>query len=336
MSKQVFVTGATGFLGSYLSRNLLKNGYKVRASKRVTSKMDLVEDIQSQIEWVEGDVLDVPFLEKAIEDVDFVFHCAAIVSFSPKEHKKMMDINIQGTANIVNICLHHKIPKLIHTSSIAAIGRPEHSNSITEKTKWQENKLNTKYAQSKFQAELEVWRGHYEGLNIGIINPSIILGAGSWNHGSPKLFTTVQKGLKYYPVGTTGFVDVRDVAKSMLLLAESDKISERYIINGANIPYRYLFDKIAEELSVPKPSIKVTPLLRQLSWRLEKFRSIFTRKTPLITKDTALISSLSYEYSNTKSIEELGMEYIPIDKTISDTSQALNNFTQSGKVSLLK
>jgi len=335
MSKQVFITGATGLLGSYLSRSLIKQGYKVRASKRKNSKMDLLKDIQSQIEWVEGDILDIPFLEKAIEGVDLVFHCAAIVSFSPKEQKKMMAINVEGTANIVNICLHYNIPKLIHTSSIAAIGRPEHSNLITEKTKWQESKLNTAYAKSKFQAELEVWRGHYEGLNIGIVNPSIILGAGYWDSGSCKLFKTMQNGLKYYPVGATGFVDVRDVAKAMVLVAKSDKIAERYIINGSNVPYRYLFDTMAKELNVPKPSIEVSPFLRKISWRLEKIRSFFTRKSPLITKDTALLSSLSYEYSNTKSIQDLGMEYISLEKTIKDTSLSLNQFTHSGGIHTL-
>lgn len=335
MGKQIFITGATGLVGSYLSRALIQQGYKIRASKRKTSKMDLVQDIKSQIEWVEGDILDIPFLEKAIEGVDMVFHCAAIISFSPKEKKKMMAINVEGTANIVNVCLHHHTAKLIHTSSIAAIGRPEHSNLITEKTKWQESELNTNYAKSKFQAELEVWRGHYEGLNIGIVNPSIILGAGYWNHGSSRLFTTVQKGLKYYPLGATGFVDVRDVAKAMILVAESEKTSERYIINGSNVPYRYLFDTIAQELDVTKPSIAVSPFLRKLSWRLEKIRSFFTGKSPLITKDTALLSSLSYEYANAKSIQELGMEYITLEKTITDTARCLSQFTNSGEIHLL-
>lgn len=332
MHKKAFVTGATGFVGSYLIRLLLKEGYEVTASKRASSKMDLLRDLHTKVRWLEGDILDIPFLEKAIQGMDLVFHCAAIVSFSPSEQKKMMAINVEGTANIVNICLHHKIKKLIHISSIAAIGRSENETSVTEKTKWQKSELNTLYAKSKFLAEQEVWRGQSEGLNIGIVNPSIILGAGYWNSGSCKLFSTVYKGLKFYPAGSTGFVDVRDVAKSIVTIAKSNKSGERYIINGSNIPYRQLFNLMADELEVKRPYIKVSPILRALSWRVEKLKGMITGKHPLITKDTALLSSLSYQYINTKSTEELNMEYTSLEQTIKDSCNAFKNYLKSGKI----
>lgn len=332
MAKKVFVTGATGFVGSYLTRLLLQKGYEVSASKRASSKMDLLRDVHSKVKWMDGDILDIPFLEKSIEGMDLVFHCAAIISFSPKDLEKMMAINVQGTANIVNTCLHQQVRKLIHVSSIAAIGRPKHETSITEKTKWQKSELNTNYAKSKFLAEQEVWRGHSEGLNIGIVNPSIILGAGYWDSGSCKLFHTVYKGLKFYPLGSTGFVDVRDVAQTMLAISISERSGERYITNGSNIPYQQLFDLMADELNVKRPYIKVTPLLRALSWRVEKLKGAITGKHPLITKDTALLSSLSYQYANTKSITELGIKYTPLKTTIRDSCNAFQEYLKLGKI----
>ncbi|MGK0388208.1 MAG: dihydroflavonol-4-reductase [Maribacter sp.] len=332
MSKKVFITGATGFLGSYLTRLLIEKGYEVSASKRVNSRMDLLQDIHSKVKWIDGDILDVSFLDKAIEGMYLVFHCAAIVSFSPKDVEKMMAINVEGTVNIVNMCLHHQVKKLIHVSSIAAIGRSIHETSITEKTIWQKSELNTSYAKSKFLAEQEVWRGHSEGLNIGIVNPSIILGAGYWDNGSCKLFSTVHKGLKFYPIGSTGFVDVRDVAQSMLAIARSEKAGERYIINGSNTPYQQLFNLMADELEVKRPYIKVNPLLRALSWRIEKLKGKITGNHPLITRDTALLSSLSYQYINTKSIEELGIEYTPLESTVKDSCSLFQDYLKSSDI----
>ncbi len=319
MSKKVFVTGATGFLGSYLTRYLVQEGYTVRGLKRKTSRMDLVQECENQVEWIEGDILDVPLLEEAIQDCDWVFHCAAIVSFDPKMKQSMMDINIKGTANVVNICLHHNIEKLIHVSSIAALGRPEHETHITENTKWIESKYNTAYAESKFKSELEVWRGSVEGLNVGIVNPSVILGAGFWEQGSCKLFQKVADGLSFYTEGSNGFVDVRDVAQSMILLAKSSITNERYIINGVNMKFKDFFEEISVLMNKPLPSRKVTPFLGAMAWRLEKIRSFFTGKAPLLTKETVRTASLSYQYSNEKSIQQLEMNYRLIQKTIAET-----------------
>lgn len=316
MTKRVFVTGATGLVGSYLVKSLLDKGYKVRASKRKSSNMDLVADVISQIEWVEGDILDVPFLEDALQDIDWVFHCAAIVSFAPNEKELMFKINVEGTANIVNICLDYKIEKLIHCSSIAAIGRPEKLKTpITEETKWKSSKLNSPYAISKYQSELEVWRGYAEGLPVAIVNPSIILGKGHWGKGSTKIFSQIENGLKFYPLGSTGFVDVRDVVKGLILLAEKNIIGERYIINGVNTSFKEFFTKVASKMNVKPPSIKVSPIIQQVAWRVEKLRSFFTKKTPLITKETAKLSSLSYQYSNAKS-KSLGLDYHTLEETL--------------------
>ncbi len=318
-SRKVFLTGATGLVGSHLAKLLLDKGYIVKASRRENSNMDLVKGLEDKIDWVIGDILDVPFLEEAIKDVDWVFHCAAMISFSPKEIQKMKDVNITGTANIVNISLHHQIKKLIHVSSIAAIGRPEnHMDSITEETKWQVSKLNSEYAKSKFRAEMEVWRGMAEGLDILIVNPSVILGPGHWDTGSSRLFSRVRDGLKFYPRGSTGFIDVRDVASGMLLLAEKGITGERFILNGHNRPYTYFLNAVAQELGVQAPSIRITPFLQEVAWRVEKIKSFITGKAPLVTKETASLSSNSFRYSNEKSTKA-GIEYIPLEETIRHT-----------------
>ena len=179
MEQKIFVTGGTGFVGAYLLQYLVANGYQnITALKRPSSPMDLVVSISNQIHWVEGDVLDLPVLEEVMKEVDQVYHCAAMVSFQPNDKEQMMQVNRQGTANIVNMAMHHKVKKLVHISSIAAIGKEKDQKIISELTKWKEDVNTTNYAKSKYAAEMEVWRGIAEGLKAVIINPSMILGSG--------------------------------------------------------------------------------------------------------------------------------------------------------------
>lgn len=317
--RQVLVTGGTGFLGSYLIQKLLEQGYKVHATKRSSSRMDLVQNVMKKVVWLEGDILDNSFLSQAFQGIDTVFHCAAMVSFSPEDDDIMYKVNVEGTRNVVQACIKNKAT-LIHASSVAAIGR-SNEKMITEKSKWVESSQNTPYARSKYLGESEVWKGKKQGLNMGIVNPSTILGAGFWDTGSSKLFTTVFKGLLFYPIGMTGFVDVRDVASAMLTLSQRPQcLGKRYIINAENWKYQAVFNTMADALNVKRPYIRVGYILKNISWRLEKLRSRITGKKPFITKHTAHISSLSYEYDNSLSIQELNMNYHSLSKTIQDTS----------------
>jgi len=248
-NKQVLVTGGTGFLGAYLLAYLVKKGYQIKAIKRKTSSMDLVKNIQHKIEWLEGDILDTPFLETAMKGVQQVYHAAAIVSFDPRDAAFMLKVNAEGTANLVNAALYEGVEKLVHVSSIAALGRKEFQPNINETAQWENSKENSNYAISKFKAECEVWRGMQEGLKIAILNPSVIIGAGNWKQGSCQLIQKVAKGLQFYPKGSTGFVDVRDVARAAILLMESDISGERYILNGANWSYQKFFTQTALALN---------------------------------------------------------------------------------------
>jgi dihydroflavonol-4-reductase len=324
----ILITGATGLVGSHLSFELIRTGHAVRALKRDGSSLDMIkkvfslysdtpEEMFSGIEWVEGDILDIFSLEDAMDGVEEVYHCAALVSFLPEDKQKLRRINTEGTANLVNAAIEKKIRKLCYVSSIAALGRPENqADLIDENLVWKTSKHNSAYAVSKYGAEREVWRGTAEGLDVVIVNPSIILGVAGPGMGSSRIFNTVWKGLKFYPPGKNGFVDVRDVARAMILLMKSDIRNERFILNVDNIEYKRLFEMMAAAMGKPAPSIKVNSLLSGLAWRVEKLRSMITGVKPLITPETAHTAVQQYEYSNEKIKKELGFEFTAIEETI--------------------
>lgn len=325
----IFVTGGTGLLGAYLLLELTQKDQEIRALKRSGSSIRIVENVfktnhpdsdhlLKRICWVDGDVQDIFSLEEAIEGVDYVYHCAAIVSFDPKDRSKMMQINIEGTANVVNTCSHKGVNKLCHVSSIAALGRDELGGETTEKTSWKSTRQNSNYAISKYGGEREVWRGIEEGLKAVIVNPSIIIGMGDPGKGSSKLISTIDGFSKFYSNGVNGFVDVRDVASAMITLMESNIVNERFIINGGNFSYKTLFELIALNLNKSKPRYAIPNLVLATWWRIEKFRSLLTGSTPIITKETARTSKHQHYYSGKKLTEETGFTYRPFEETIAE------------------
>jgi nucleoside-diphosphate-sugar epimerase len=319
---KILITGGTGFLGSYLLRYLVEQGEKVRAIRRSTSSMDLVKSIENQVEWIEADILDVVSLEEAMEGIEQVYHCAAVISFNPKEAKWMKKVNAEGTTNVVNMALRTGVKRFLHVSSIAAIGRNKHSQIVTEETKWERSPLNSNYAVSKMMAEQEAWRGAAEGLEVVAVNPSVIMGSGRWEDGTNGFFNQIWKGLKFYPTGTTGFVDVRDVARAMILLMNSEIVDERYILNGENIDYPTFLTWIAESLNKPKPSIKVNIFLREFAWRSAYLISKITGKKPFLTKETAHSASNTFFYKNDKFQTTFpNFQFTPIQQTIEETAK---------------
>ncbi len=325
----IFVTGGTGLLGAYLLLELTQKNQEVRALKRSGSSIKITEDIfrtnhpepdllLKRISWVDGDVTDIFSLEDAMDGVDYVYHCAAIVSFDPKDRDKMMQINIEGTANIVNICLQKGIRKLCHVSSVAALGRDESGGKITEKTLWKSSRQNSNYAISKYGGEREVWRGVEEGLKAVIVNPSIIIGMGDPKKGSSMLISTIDGFSKFYSNGVNGFVDVRDVAGSMITLMESTIENERFIVNGGNYSYKTLFELIAQYLNKPKPHYAIPNIVLASWWRIEKLRSLVTGSAPLITKETARTSKHQHYYSGKKLTEKTGFSYRSLEETVAE------------------
>ena len=329
----ILVTGGTGLLGSHLLYALLNSGKNVRAIKRESSDLSEVEKVfsyygestkvlYSKIEWCNADILSPESLDNAFNEVSHVYHAAAIVSFDPRDKKKMILNNQSGTANIVDACLKYKIKKLVHVSSTAALGSPANGEEVSEDSIWSSDELNSGYSISKFRSEMEVWNGAENGLNMAIVNPSIIFGPGFWSKGSSSMFSKIKNGLKFYATGVTGFVGVEDVVKSMISLMESDISGERFIISTDNISYKKVFEMIAENLNVKSPTIEATPFLGGIAWRLDSFLSLFGFKRSL-TKDAIVASRNKRYYSNKKIIEKTGINFTPISEIITETVKHL-------------
>ncbi len=332
MAKTIFITGGTGFVGSYIIRYLLRNeSNNLIALKRPNSPMHLVKDIAEKVNWIEGDLLDTVALEDGMQNADEVYHCGAIVSLEPRLFTRMYRVNQEGTANVVNIALATGVKKLLHLSSIAALGRFKEIDHYDEKVKWESSVFNSQYAISKYMAEQEVWRGVAEGLNAAIVNPSIILGSGIWGASTSTLFQRVWNGLSFYPSGTTGFVDVRDVARFSIQLMESDVSAERYVLNASNLSYKALFTQIAQVLNKKPPTIATKNWMTALAWRLDWFRAMLSRSTRLLTREMALHVSRKYTYGNEKSKAQFDFQYTPIEQTIQETGE---QFLQSQKHNL--
>ncbi|MCC6726686.1 MAG: NAD-dependent epimerase/dehydratase family protein [Saprospiraceae bacterium] len=321
-SKRILVTGATGFIGSYLVRYLLQSGHtNIRCTRQPNSSLALLKDAADQVEWVNADLLNLMEMEDAMQGVQQVYHCAAVVSFHEKDNQRMRSINAEGTANIVNLALDFGIEKLVHVSSIAAIGRKPNDPNIDERTAWKNDDWNSPYGISKHQAEMEIWRGVAEGLNAAIVNPANVLGSGFWQGrtSTGQIFHQIWKGLRFHPQGGTGFVDVRDVVRFMVQLMESDSSGERYILSAENLPFKKVFDEIAAVLGVKPPSIAVTPFIRETAWRVAWLASKFTGKPAFITKQTARSSARTFFYDNRKSLAAFPFQYTPISQTIQET-----------------
>ena len=328
----ILVTGSTGLVGSHVLLDLVNSGKKLRALKRRNSNLDNIKKVFSyyskdvdklftKIEFVEGDLLDIFSLEEAMQGVKQIYNCAGFVSFYNKDKDKLRQVNVNGTANLVNAALKTHVKKICHISSVAALGRAENNGTIDENTKWQNSKDNSFYAISKYGAEMEIWRGVHEGIDAIIVNPSIILGSGHWESASSKLFKTIWKKMLFYTSGLNGFVDVRDVSKTMILLMESDIRNELFLINSENVSYKKLFDEIAENLGKPKPSIKANQFISEIAWRLLKAGDVLFNIEPVITKETAKTANNKYYYSNKKVVEALDYKFINIEQSIKDIAK---------------
>jgi dihydroflavonol-4-reductase len=317
----VLVTGGAGLLGNELITQLLAQGKRVMA---IYNNTPLANFNTANLQQFKCNILDVVGLEEAMIGVEEVYHCAAIVTFNPKRKLEMFKINIEGTANIVNAALAAGVKKMVHVSSVAALGRIREDEPINETMSWTEETSNSNYGQSKYLAELEVWRGIGEGLNAVMVNPVIILGAGNWNEGSSKIFQSVYNQFPWYANGTTGFVDVRDVVKAMILLMESDITAQRFIISAENRSYQNVFNLIAKAFNKKPPHKKVTPLIAKIVWRLEAVKSFFTKQNPLVTKETAKTALAKVNFDNSKLKKFLpNFTYRKIEETIVETCAAL-------------
>lgn len=327
-------------LGSRLLFDLTSRGEKVRAIKRSSSNLDSVRRVFSyfsespgellyKIEWVDADILDIDSVMESMYNVNQVYHTAAFVSFDPKESGRLLKNNVMGTRNVVNACLTNSVDKLCHVSSTAALGLPDTDGFIREDSLWTPERSNTGYSISKYQSELEVWKGIEEGLKTVIVNPSIILGPGFWDKGSSGMFSTVFRGFKFYTHGGTGFVSVEDVSMAMMALMKSHYSGERFILSSENLSYKQVFEMISNALGKKPPFIEATPLLGNFAWRLGNLKARFGGNR-LITRETVLASQHKACFSNEKFSRAFNAEFQPVAETIKNIGKYFRKDLQEG------
>jgi dihydroflavonol-4-reductase len=333
---KVLVTGGTSFLGAYILKNLIEKGFTVRATRRSAALPFFIPSgILEKVEWVDADVLDVVSLEDALDGVWAVIHAAAIVSFDRKDRDKMYQVNVEGTANVVNCAVESGVKRLIHVSSVAALGRTSRKEMVTEEKKWEDNSSNTHYAISKHHAEMHVYRGFAEGLEGVVINPSTILGYGNWHQSSCAIFKNAYKGFNWYTKGINGFVGVEDVAEATVQLLESDISQERYILNAENWPFQKLFNTIADNFGKPRPAREATKAMGELAWRMESMKAMLTGSKPLLTRETAKVAQSQTSFDNSALCAALpGFSFTPLETVIANSCEKYKAALGRGEITL--
>ena len=322
LHQKILVTGASGLVGKELLKQLLEKGYRVTAIYNSTA----LNMAHPNLETIQCDILDVVALEEAMKEITHVYHCAGIVSFDPKENHHLLKINVEGTANLVNICIDEGVQKLVHVSSVAALGRVKDGELVTEKINWEDGINKSVYGKSKHFGEIEVWRGIGEGLQAVIVNPTIIFGGDNWESGSAAIFKTAYNEFKWYTDGVTGFVDVSDVARAMILLMNSEITAQRFILNGENLSYKEIFSSIATQFGKRPPYKRVTPFMASMVWRTKALSSMLTGKKQLLTKETSRKAQLKVYFDNNKILSALPeFQFTKIKDTIARTCATLRD-----------
>jgi len=339
----ILVTGGTGLVGTHLLMDLIKENKTIRAiyrseksltkAKHIFELYDINWEIAGQkIEWIKSDLLNPDVLFDAFDGVEEVYHCAAMVSFNKKDKETLCKVNIEGTANVVNLCLEKGIKKLCHVSSTAAIGKASENIIRDEKCVWENDGTISHYSISKYFSEMEVWRGSEEGLDVVIVNPSIIIGAGDWTQSSSNLFLKIWKGLKYYSIGVNAFVDVRDVSQAMTQLMKSKIKNQRFLVVGENLTFQNVFNLIAEALNKSKPTVLVRPWMAKLIWRVEAVKNFLFGTDPLVTKEASNSALSEVYYSNEKIKKELNFKFYSIKDSINHTAKLFLKDYSSGSL----
>jgi dihydroflavonol-4-reductase len=312
----ILVTGATGFLGAEVAKELAIGGNSIRCSKRTSSVVpEILEPYINQIEWVTADLMDAPALEAALQGVTQVYNCAAFVSLKQADKNAMIRTNVRGTATLADLCNELGI-RMVHTSSVAAVGEAKPGEMINENHHLDPTTENDGYAISKLESEMEVWRGIAEGLDAVIVNPTIIIGASAGTRGSGQIFETVRRGLRFYTRGTIGFVDVQDVARCMIALMNARISGERFIISAENRNYKQLFEEISACMGVKPPATLAKPWMLELAWRGAAFWGRLAGKAPSIDKTSARAASVTRDFDNSKIVHAIGYQFKPVSDTI--------------------
>ncbi len=324
-------------MGAYIIQSLVEKGMAVRALRRSSSKLPffIPEAIWQKVEWVEGDVLDVVALQEGMEGMDAVVHSAAIVSFAKADREAMYRVNVEGTANVVNMALEQGVRRLLHVSSVAALGRTAQAALVSEEKKWAASNNNTHYAISKHEAEMQAWRGFAEGLEGVIINPSTILGFGNWHQSSCAIFKNAYKEFPWYTTGVNGFVGVQDCAEAAVALLLSDINEKRFIVNAENRRFQSIFNTMAAGFGKRPPGRQATKFLSEVAWRVEAVKGALTGTKPLLSRETAKIAHSHTSFQNGALLKVLPhFRYQPLDAVIADACAQYSRAMKEGVLTL--
>lgn len=322
MLMRILVTGASGFLGLHLVRRLVHEGLPVRALYWRHQPQLAPADPARQAEWLCCNILNAEAVSEAAEGCTHIFHAAARIAYEPRRRQQLNEVNVTGTAHVVNAALAAGIVKLVHVSSVAAIGRGRDEEVLNEASPWQEDAYTTYYARSKRRAELEVYRGMAEGLQAVIVNPSLILGPGDWSRGTPHFFRRVRNGMWFYPAGGTAMVDVDDVVSVMVALMNGNYSDERYIVSAEVLSFRDLFTTIAQLIGAPPPRFRVGCAVMEWLWRAEWLRHQLTGSKPLISRETARLSCRWSRFDSSKVQNTLNYRFRSIRQCLERTAAA--------------
>lgn len=321
----ILVTGATGFLGSVLVRQLLAEGEAVRILRRASSSLDLLGEAAGRVEHALGDVTDAAAVREAMRGAERVYHTAAFVGFGgAKDAERLRAVNVGGTANVVNAALEEGARRLVLTSSQAALGRPETPSGVIDETaEWTASKLNTAYARSKHDAELEAHRGIAEGLDAVIVNPALIFGPGRAGENTMEIVEKARRGIPVAPAGGTNVVDVVDVAAGHRAAMARGETGERYFLGAENLRWQEIFGTLAAAFGKAGPRLVLPPALALMAGTASEALGALTRSRPALTRETARVSSRFYRYDNTKAREQLGVTFRPFRETAERIAAAL-------------
>ena len=323
----ILVTGASGLVGSHLLCQLTQEEPIVRALYRSENRKQDAKEIFNfyfkekadlffnKIEWIKGDILSLTDLALMFNDITHVYHCAALVSFHKADFHRCLQVNREGTANIVNFCLKHKVEKLCYVSSTAALSY--NTIGLTDESfKWTPGPEVSGYSISKFAAEKEVWRGVEEGLKAVIINPCVILGPGSWKESSLSIFKSASKGIGFYPSGSNAIVDVRDVVYSMHFLMNSEISSKKFLCTGPNITFKELLEALAVLFNKSAPKIKSPRLLSLIVAAFSEVINLILRKRSGLTIESVYSAYKNITYDNRLICETTGVKFHSLSDTL--------------------
>lgn len=325
----ILVTGGTGLVGAHLLYHLSLENDKIRAIYRTTATLEKVKKVFSfytdtahvlfqKIEWVKADITSVPSMIPVFSGIKKVYHCAALISFKPEDYIEMRKVNIHGTAIIVNLSIDAKIEKLCFVSSIAATGKAIDTDVITEENEWDNQADNYGYAITKNGAEMEVWRGSQEGIDVVVVNPGVIFGSGFWETGSGKIIDKIYKGFPFYTQGITGFIGVKDVVKAMLFLMNSSIKNERFILVSENKSWKEVLFLISDAFSKKRPFLKAGSWLLGVLWRINWVLSKTVRVPSFFTKHTTKNAQSISLYSSEKIKAQIPFQFQKIGKVIEE------------------